>query len=203
MFADPFDVTGRPRVEPASGGSTISRSRVPDLLGEWTAATLSRFFGGQAAGSPDSQRRQLLQRVESHFRPQLSRLRNPFLPLAMGNPTARARETVVYENSDVMVVLPKFDPNTQKVLVVPKQAMLFPTEASGALMKKLNETAAAVSDAFSAVAGSGQSRFFIATPDGMELSHMHIHVVPTLGPTAPTGQALWAQMGRELKQRLG
>ncbi len=148
-------------------------------------------------------------------------LRNPFAPLVAGDPVARARETVLFENSELMVLADKFCPSP-KVLVVPKAPALTPLDVSSSTLDALARAARAASDAFSAAAGAPPSDVWINAPQVVTLAQVHVHVQPHLGRfvdsltpaergnetvaerrVAQLQDAFWKKFEPELKARLG
>ncbi|MCP4502817.1 MAG: hypothetical protein GY822_22995 [Deltaproteobacteria bacterium] len=67
--------------------------------------------------------------------------RDPFMPLALGDPAARAKDRVLWENPKVMVIVDSFSP-TPKALVVPKTPTLFPPTSAPVTSKKLPKSPA-------------------------------------------------------------
>ncbi len=161
-------------------------------------------------GDP-SKRQRTIQDALSRHGGRIARKRDPFTPVAQGDPAARARETVLWENPHVMVLADRFA-RSPKALVVPKKPMSFPTDASPAALKELARVAAAVSDAFGQATKSGPAEIWINPPQHLSVRQLHVHVQPGL-PRWDTRKApeklarqqalFWAQLGTTLAQRLG
>ncbi len=116
------------------------------------------------------------------MRPQVKSYRDPFTPIAQGNPKARAREVVLWENKEAMVLVDLFI-DQPKALVVPKQPMQFPTEASPQTLQELARVSAHVSDAFMVSEGAKKpAGIWINAPQDLTVKQMHVHVMPDLAP---------------------
>jgi diadenosine tetraphosphate (Ap4A) HIT family hydrolase len=108
-----------------------------------------------------------------------ARARDPFTPVAMGDPAARAKEVLLWEDKDAMVLIDLFCPSP-KALVVPKDQAMFPKDLPQAKLDHLAAISAKVSDAFSAVAGSQPANIWINPPQRLSLKQLHVHVMPKL-----------------------
>ena len=116
-------------------------------------------------------------------------LRDPFTPIALNDPAARSRETVLWENPRVMVIVDAFA-GAPKALVIPKQRMTYPTDAPAGLLAELSTVAFAVGEALSraastlpqlaAVKGARPAKIWINPPPSIGVSQLHVHVLPEL-----------------------
>jgi diadenosine tetraphosphate (Ap4A) HIT family hydrolase len=106
--------------------------------------------------------------------------RDPFGPVAARDAQARAREVVLWESPQAMVLVDLFSAYP-KALVVPKQRVMFPTEAPAALLDELARVSAHVSDAFVALGAAESARIWINPPHDLTVRQLHIHVMPALG----------------------
>ncbi len=123
----------------------------------------------------------------------LQKARDPFTPLALGDPQARAKDRVLWENNFLMVIVDSFAPSP-KALVIPKKQAMFPKDLAPGDMEALAKTAAKVSDAFGKVAGSGPADIWVNPPQRLTIKQLHTHVLPKLprwenpGPGEPGGR---------------
>ncbi len=160
-----------------------------------------------------------LSRVVVERRPRIMKKRDPFTPIAMNDPAARAKESVLWESSRVMVLVDLFAP-CPKALVVPKKQLMFPVEADAATLTELARVAAHVSDALSDVTGAPPSGIWINPPQHLMVRQLHVHVLPQVNDYVDTGEplvragaadprvmakadALFTKVGAALAQRLG
>ncbi|MGQ0506291.1 MAG: hypothetical protein ACT4TC_13345 [Myxococcaceae bacterium] len=150
--------------------------------------------------------------------PRVRGLRDPFMPIALNDPQARAKERVLWENKDLMVIVDLFHPSP-KALVVPKRPFSFPTQASGAQLDNLAQVAETASKVFEDVAGAAPSKVFIHPPTNLQVKQMHVHVQPSglahwlppgANPQAPeplsvtqAKNRLYGAISAKLAQRLG
>ncbi|MCC7073175.1 MAG: HIT domain-containing protein [Deltaproteobacteria bacterium] len=130
-----------------------------------------------------------LSRVVVERRPRIQKKRDPFTPIAMNDPAARAKERVLWENPRVMVLVDLFAP-CPKALVVPKKQMMFPVEADAATLTELARVAAHVSDALSDVTGAQPSGIWINPPQHLMVRQLHVHVLPQVKDYVDTGEPL-------------
>lgn len=119
-------------------------------------------------------------------RPRVDTLRDVFSPVAQRLPGARDQEIVLWENKNAMVVVDTFAPSP-KALVVPKDPLSLPVDASPVLLDELAVIAAHVSDAFMRAAGSPPAGIWINPPQHLTVKQMHLHVLPDLGPYTQDG----------------
>ena len=124
----------------------------------------------------------------------LQKARDPFTPLALNDPQARAKDRVLWENQQVMVIVDSFAPSP-KALVIPKKQAMFPQDLAPGDMDMLANIAAKVSDAFGVVADSGPADIWVNPPQRLTIKQLHTHVLPKLphwerpGPGEPGGRA--------------
>ena len=119
----------------------------------------------------------------------VSQLRDPFTPVAMNDPKARARETVLWENARVMVLVDAFV-GAPKALVIPKQRFTYPTEAPAVLLTEMSQIAFVVGQAMAAAArssaplataiGASPAKIWINPPPQLGVAQLHVHVLPEL-----------------------
>lgn len=119
-------------------------------------------------------------------RPRVSQLRDVFSAAAQNLPGARDNEIVLWENKSAMVVVDTFAPSP-KALVVPKDPLQLPIDASAAQLDELALIAAHVSDAFSRSQGSPPAGIWINPPQHLTVKQLHVHVLPDLGQFTKEG----------------
>lgn len=140
----------------------------PDLLADWAAAVVESGDMSAAKAHAESVR----QRVEQ--------LKDPFTPLARGDPDARAKEHVLWEDTQAMVVVDLYAA-TPKALAIPKESITFPCDAGDALLTHLSQVSAATSDAFMEAAHwSVPARCWVNPPRGLMIRQLHVHILPRL-----------------------
>jgi diadenosine tetraphosphate (Ap4A) HIT family hydrolase len=105
--------------------------------------------------------------------------RDPFLAVIQGDPAALAKERVLFEDPDVLVVVDFFAPSP-KALVVPKKTSNFPGDLTKKELDKLAFVSQQVSQAFTQLAGSQAADIWINPPQALSLSRLHVHVQPHL-----------------------
>jgi diadenosine tetraphosphate (Ap4A) HIT family hydrolase len=151
-------------------------------------------------------------------RPRVEQLRDVFSPVAQRLPGARDQEIVLWENANAMVLVDTFAPSP-KALVVPKQPVSLPVDASPVLLDELAVIAAHVSDAFMRATGSPPAGIWINPPQHLTVKQLHLHVLPDLGPFTQDGapakafledpqfrpqiEAFFADVSREIAAKLG
>ena len=119
----------------------------------------------------------------------VAELRDPFTPIAMNDPAARARETVLWENRRLVVIVDAFV-GAPKALVIPKARLTYPNEAPAALLTEMSQVALVVGQALTAAAatsaplkaaiGTGPAKIWINPPPQLGVSQLHVHVLPEL-----------------------
>lgn len=150
--------------------------------------TLARTHLGDLTKTP-KHIENTLSRVVVERRPRIMKKRDPFTPIAMNDPAARAKERVLWENPRVMVLVDLFAP-CPKALVVPKKQMMFPVEADAATLSELARVAAHVSDALSDVTGAPPAGIWINAPQHLMVRQLHVHVLPQVKDYVDTGEPL-------------
>jgi diadenosine tetraphosphate (Ap4A) HIT family hydrolase len=105
--------------------------------------------------------------------------RDPFVGVIAGDPQARAKERVLFEDPDVLVVVDTFAPSP-KALVVPKKTASFPTDLTKKELDKLALISQQVSEAFTEVSGSQAADIWINPPQALSIKPLHVHVQPHL-----------------------
>lgn len=151
-------------------------------------------------------------------RPRVDQLRDVFSAAAQKQPGARDNEIVLWENKSAMVVVDTFAPSP-KALVVPKDPLQLPIDASKAQLDELALIAAHVSDAFSRSQGSPPAGIWINPPQHLTVKQLHVHVLPDLGPFTQDGtppkafledpqfrpqiEAFFAGIAKEIENGLG
>ncbi len=166
----------------------MGQTTLPALLDDWTTA--SQALGGEA---------DLKAKVEAQ-RERVSRMKDPFLPIAHNDPAARAKETVLYEDDADMVIVDAFSFGP-KALVVPKVEMLFPVDATEAQLARLAEIAAAVSDAFIDNGAQGPAKIWINPPSALTVRQLHVHVQPQIARPSDK-RALWDAVSASIADHL-
>lgn len=174
-----------------------SKTPVPDLMGAWLDEVL-----GSSTQEDRAARQTKASQVVERERPGMERMRDPFMPVARGEPAARAKEKVLWEDAQVMVLVDTFW-SSPKVLVIPKTPCIFPTDASPALMDDMARVCAAVSDAFMEVAGAKPARIWINPPAGITVKQLHVHVMPHLPGRVEDGTGMYQKVSQQLAQTLG
>ncbi|MBX7114258.1 MAG: hypothetical protein K1X64_07965 [Myxococcaceae bacterium] len=145
-------------------------------------ATLSKKHLG-TFGNGAQLEKKVTQAVDA-IRPQLQNYVDPFTPIARGNPKARAKEVMLWENKGAMVLLDIYS-DQPKALVVPKQQMQFPTDqaATPQTLQELARISAHVSDAFMNSEGVKKpAGIWINAPQDLTVKQMHVHVRPDIAP---------------------
>lgn len=129
-------------------------------------------------GKTQKEKDAVITNVVDGARPHIAQRRDPFSPVAHKDPQARAREVVLWENKDAMVLIDLFVPRP-KALVVPKSPVSFPSDAPQALLDECARIAAHVSDAFMDAMGIGKpAGIWINPPQDLTVKQMHVHVAP-------------------------
>ena len=162
----------------------------PELYESYKASVVG------SSASDDSLRR-VLDAARSHVRS----LPDPFTRLA-GMTSAERRnlnEIVVWEDADVMVIVDK--PHTlSHVLVVPKKATMFLTDATPTVQRRLATVAGAAAAAFPRGASCGGGAVIrISPPSGLQLRQLHVHVMVSPGPRADT-VPFYREMGARIAE---
>lgn len=177
-----------------SNGGTLSpddQAAIADTFFEQNdkrIRTLARTHLGDLTKTP-KHIESTLSRVVLERRPRVQKKRDPFTPIAMNDPAARAKERVLWENPRVMVLVDLFAP-CPKALVVPKKQMMFPVEADAATLTELARVAAHVSDALSDVTGAPPAGIWINPPQHLMVRQLHVHVLPQVNDYVDTGEPL-------------
>jgi diadenosine tetraphosphate (Ap4A) HIT family hydrolase len=178
---------------PWTGFGPAPCTPAPALYTDWKAKTLW-------ASEPDSGLKVRLDSLRGDIR------YDPFDAVIAGDSTARLGERVLWEDDSVIVIVAKHS-TLHDVLVLPKREMMFPVDASEALLARMSRAAAAVSDAFLEVAGkrcdpSLRSVIEISPPGRIGVKHLHVHVRPPATLTFPTDDALYRDLRVVLLKRL-
>jgi diadenosine tetraphosphate (Ap4A) HIT family hydrolase len=131
------------------------------------------------------------------------KLRNPFLPIAAGDPKARAKETMLWENPQLMVLVDRFAP-VPHVLVIPKTPALLPTDLPASALDELGRVGKVASDVFTKMTGSKPSELFVNPPQLVTIGQLHLHVIPGLRPLKEGAETkFWHRFSAELDKALG
>ena len=131
-------------------------------------------------GHSTQQKDTVIARAVDDARPHIAQRRDPFTPIAHNDPQARAREVVLWENADAMVLVDLFVKHP-KALVVPKAPVSFPCDAPAGMLEDLARIAAHVSDAFMAAAGAKKpAGIWVNPPQDLTVKQLHVHVMPDL-----------------------
>jgi diadenosine tetraphosphate (Ap4A) HIT family hydrolase len=207
----------------ADKGEPLSRQEVRAIGREVFTQLKTDYEAAKQAHLKDltkspSTKRQTERDVLMAHRPRVDRLRDVFTPVAQRLPGARDHEIVLWENNNAMVLVDTFAPSP-KALVVPKQPVSLPIDASPVLLDELAIIAAHVSDAFMRATGSPPAGIWINPPQHLTVKQMHLHVLPDLGPYTKEGapakafledpkfrpqlEAFFADVGREIAAKLG
>jgi diadenosine tetraphosphate (Ap4A) HIT family hydrolase len=114
-------------------------------------------------------------------RPIVEGCRDPFTPIAQGDPTARANETVLWENKRFMILADRFCPGP-KALVIPKQPALFPTDVPPSMLKEMAQLASIAGTAFMQLSSTPNNTvdYWINPPPHVSVKQLHVHVQPNL-----------------------
>ena len=187
---------------------SVVQSHLPEIQAA-TAAYREEF--GKDKGAIDKTVRD----VVLAQRPNIDRKRDPFTPIAQNDPQARAKEKVLWENANAMVLVDAFAPSP-KLLVVPKAPVMFPVDAPEGMLHELALIAAHASDAFSAVANTPPAGIWINAPQHLTVKQLHVHVMPNLPDYKPVDdgqplspaevaaiQTFFDNVGQALVARLG
>ena len=127
--------------------------------------------------------------------------RDPFLPIVAGDRAARAQEVVLWESPSLMVLVDRFTP-TPQALVVPKRSISFPTQASRDELAEMARVAQAVSSAFSQLSGAAPAEIWINAPQDLSVTRLHVHVAPQLDRASKSPE-LWSKLAEILQASLG
>lgn len=164
------------------------QSSRPAIWDDWKRAALSGANEDELAAKIEAQR------------DRVSRMKDPFTPIANNDAAARAKETVLWEDDDTMVIVDAFSFGP-KALVVPKAVMLFPIDGSVEYIARLAEIANAVSGAFVDLGATGGSKTWINPPFALTVRQLHVHVQPPIARPANKAE-LWASVRDALAIRL-
>jgi len=133
---------------------------------------------------------------------------DPFDSVIVGDAATRARlkERVLWEDDSVIVIVAK-PALPRDALVIPKREMMFPVDASEALLARLARVAGATSDAFIQTAGlqcksAFTSSISISPPGSIGVRHLHVHVQPPDSIVIENEQDFYNRMSRNLNQIL-
>jgi diadenosine tetraphosphate (Ap4A) HIT family hydrolase len=177
-------------IEQAIAQTASCAHTVPDLYESYKASVVG------SSASDDSLRR-VLHAARGHVRS----LPDPLSRLA-GMTAAKRRnfsEIVVWEDTDVMVLVAK--PHTlSHVLVVPKKATMFLTDATPTVQRRLATVAGAAAAAFPRGASCGGGAVIrISPPSGLQLRQLHVHVMVSPSPPADT-VTFYREMGARIAE---
>jgi diadenosine tetraphosphate (Ap4A) HIT family hydrolase len=131
------------------------------------------------------------------------KLRNPFAAIAAGDPKARAKETVLWENPQLMVLVDRFAP-VPHVLVIPKAPALLPTDLPASALDEIGRVGKVASDVFTKMTGAKPSELFVNPPQLVTIGQLHLHVIPGLRPLKEGAEAkFWSHFSAGLDKALG
>jgi|GEM_PF-1035722 len=185
-IADAEKQVGRPleRREMAQVANAIYKTDLPPLRG--------KHYGDIIA--TDATKQDAIDQSLSRHGLRMQNARDPFMPLALGDPQARAKDRVLWEDSKVMVLVDSFSPKP-KALVVPKTPTMFPTDMDAKDLDHIADIAQKVSDAFGKLTGAEASDIWINPPQVLTVKQLHCHVLPpnlpaweNPGPGQPGGR---------------
>lgn len=151
----PFDTNARD----AGGAFTI-----PTLYQDWVKA-----FGGSV--------REAQTRADA-ARTRVAALRDPFMPLARGDQKARAKEKVLFEDEQIMVLSDLFA-RSAKLLVVPKSETLFLCDMNDKARAHLEKISGAAQHAFK-ILHNANARAWVNPPSALSVRQLHVHIQPNL-----------------------
>lgn len=155
-------------------------TQLPSLYENWKKAVAEEIGGRDVS---DEEVRQYAARQRDG---RLRTLPNPFVKIARmsGQERAVARERVLWEDKEIMVLVDRFD-GTPKALIIPKaDGIWLPTDASEELLGRIAVVAGLISDSFVRVAGKGcatpaTSQIYIHRPSQLGVQQLHVHVKPS------------------------
>jgi diadenosine tetraphosphate (Ap4A) HIT family hydrolase len=136
----------------------------------------------ESYGKTATQKDATITKVVDGARPRIATRRDPFTPVAQKDPQARAREVVLWENADAMVLIDLFV-GRPKALVVPKATVSFPGDAPAGMLDELARIAAHVSDAFMGelppkTGAAKPAGIWVNPPQHLTVKQLHVHVAP-------------------------
>ena len=146
---------------------------IPNLYEDWK----------KSAFSQETSEEKMNESIENQ-RARARNLQDPFTPIAAMTEEERKRkgEKVLWEDDRVMVLVDQFF-STPKPLIIPKEKMMFPTDAQPKLLTHLAMVAATTADALMLAAGrpcreTNFSRIYINPPMIIGVKQLHVHVQP-------------------------
>jgi uncharacterized protein YjbK len=141
----------------------------------WSIPTVYKDWVKALTGSEDTSDDDVRAKVEPN-RARLERLRDPFTPLARGDEAARAKEKVLWEDGQFLVISDTFAGGA-KALVIPARPCLVPVDLDEGERARIEEITGAVVEAFRVVTGK-DSRAWVNLPNGISVRQLHVHVQP-------------------------
>lgn len=172
-------------------GDALTRSEVRTISHDIGRSLKADYNDAKAAHHKDltkspATKQQTERDVLQAQRPRVDQLRDVFAAVGQKLPGARDHEIVLWENKSAMVLVDTFAPSP-KALVVPKDPLQLPIDATAAQLDELALIAAHVSDAFSRAQGSPPAGIWINPPQHLTVKQMHVHVLPDLGQFTKEG----------------
>ncbi len=178
MWGDVEIALDRAEMQKGSPLDDDEREQVVDDFFDQNAARLHQLVLTYHADMQKNAER-TVQKVISEERPRINTRRDPFTPIAQKDPQARAREMVLWESPQAMVLVDLFAPSP-KALVVPKQPLMLPVDAQKPLLDELALLSAHVSDALNAAHKTPPAGIWVNPPQDVTVRQLHVHVMPDL-----------------------
>lgn len=171
------------------------------LLRDWEVAVLERLprETQQQAERDQAFRRQVIRQAVDEQRRRVSRLPDPFTPMFEGRDRS---QPILWENREIMFLIPPSFDSHPSVLVVPRRRVSFPIDDLRSL-DQLDQRAELMRNVFNTVVRA-RSRAFITPPRHLDVRQIYVNVVPEIRRVPPRDRpALFESLTRELTRRLG
>ena len=172
---------------------TSACTTAPDIKREWRAAAIGQ--GTDAA----------LDQQLASARARLSTMRDPLSPLySMSEAELRARQEYrVWKDTALMVVADRFA--IGELLVVPRDSMAFPSDASDELLAHIARASAKAAEALRAASGkscpgSAAVRIYVNPPNAIGVRQLHVHVQPSWSGLVGQLDAYWADVTARMSE---
>jgi diadenosine tetraphosphate (Ap4A) HIT family hydrolase len=156
----------------------------------------------QLKGDPTAKTR-IFNDAVADLKARAPKLRNPFADIAADDPKARAKETMLWESPQLMVLVDRFA-QVPHVLVVPKAPALLPTDLPASALDEVGRVGKVASDVFTRLAHAKPSEIFVNPPQLVTIGQLHLHVIPGLRALKEGAEhKFWRHFSTELSKALG